>query len=139
MPSIKPNSINHVAIPIVDRKKSITFYREVAGLELVPSMVDNPRIIWTRTADGTMVHLVESNDGVPITPHIAFEVDDFDATIAAIRERDIEIVSGPAERHDGQRYVFILDPDGNRVEFTTPSGLKPHNRVCDEWGYTKPA
>ena len=139
MPPINIRTVNHIAIPIRDRRVSLPFYRDVMGLEVVPSMVDEPHVLWMRAADGTMVHLIEPVDGREPGFHNAFEVADFDATLAALRERGIEFVSGPGERHDGQRYVFVLDPDGTRVEFTTPSNLKPHNRVCDELGYTRPA
>jgi len=102
-------------------------------------MADGPHIIWMQTADGTMVHLVEPVEGGTPAFHNAFEVTDFDATVAALRERDFEFTNGPGERHDGQRYVIVLDPDGTRTEFTTPSNLKPHSLVCDELGYTRPA
>ena len=49
--------------------------------------------------------------------------------------------AGPGERHDGQGYFFVRDPDGNRVEFVTKSRLKPANppRVVDENGNTREA
>jgi hypothetical protein len=62
-------------------------------------------------------------------------VADFDAAVAKLEELGIEI-ENQGERHDGQRYLFINDPDGNRVELTTASGLKPSSRVADEWGHT---
>lgn len=84
-----------------------------------------------------MVHPIEASEpGKPAGFHPAFEVEDIDAAFERLRELGIEITSS-GERHDGQRFLFINDPDGNRIELTTQSGLKPHNRVCDEWGYTR--
>ena len=40
------------ATPISDRRRSLAFYRDLLGLELIPSMVDGQRVIWTRMADG---------------------------------------------------------------------------------------
>ena len=139
MPPIKIKTVNHLAVPIRDRRISLPFYRDLMGLEVVPSMVDEPHVLWTKAADGTMVHLIEPREGRSAGYHNAFEVTDFDETVAALKERGFEFASGPGERHDGQRYVFVVDPDGTRVEFTTASNLKPHSRVCDELGYTRPA
>jgi catechol 2,3-dioxygenase-like lactoylglutathione lyase family enzyme len=131
---VRIKTINHVGIPITDRKDSLPFYRDLLGLEVIPSMEDGASLIWTETEDHTMVHVIE---GAPI-PHIAFEVEDFDAALAAVRAAGIEIIKGPLERVDGQRAFYCFDPDGNRLEFTTARNLKPipRKRVVDEWGRT---
>ena len=133
-PGVRIRTINHVGIPISDRKKSLPFYRDLVGLELIPSMEDGDALIWSETADHTMVHVIE---GAPI-PHFAFEVEDFDAALEAVRAAGIEIIKGPVERVDGQRAFYCFDPDGNRLEFTTARNLKPipRKRVVDEWGHT---
>jgi catechol 2,3-dioxygenase-like lactoylglutathione lyase family enzyme len=71
-----------------------------------------------------MLHLIESEEAParPDNVHHAFEVEDFDATMRALREKGIAI-ERTGERKDGQRYLFIRDPDGNRVELCTPSGF----------------
>ncbi len=128
--------VNHVGIPITDRKKSLAFWRDIVGVRVVPSMVDSPNIVWTAVGDGAMVHLIEPRDGRPAGYHTAFEVTNFDATLQRFRDLGVE-VEGPGERHDGQRYLFVRDPVGNRIEFVTSSKIKPSNRVVDEWGYTR--
>ena len=133
---IKP--INHVGIPVRDRKVALKFYRDILGLEVIPSMVDSEKIVWMRTADGTMVHLIEPADGkTMVIPHVAMEAVDFDAAVAELQASGYEVDDHTGERHDGQRCIFAFDPDGNRLEFTTASGLKPSNRVADELGYTR--
>ena len=132
--AVRIKTINHVGIPIKDRKDSLPFYRDLLGLEVIPSMEDGASLIWTETEDHTMVHVIE---GAPI-PHFAFEVEDFDVALAAVRAAGIEIIKGPLERIDGQRAFYCFDPDGNRLEFTTARNLKPipRKRVVDEWGHT---
>ena len=56
---MKIRTINHVGLPIKDRKAAFKFYRDILGLEIIPSMVDNENIVWMKAADGTMVHLIE--------------------------------------------------------------------------------
>jgi catechol 2,3-dioxygenase-like lactoylglutathione lyase family enzyme len=135
---IKVNTVNHVGVPVKDRKQAFAFYRDLLGLKVIPSMVDNENIAWLQAADGTMVHIVEPTSVRMAAPHTAYEVDDFDQALKAVQEAGLK-VDGPGERHGGQRYFFVLDPDGNRVEFVTAGGNKPVNRVADEWGYTRPA
>ena len=116
---------------------SLRFYRDILGLQVIPSMVDSSSIVWMKTLDGTMVHLMEPPDGETLTvPHIAFEVEDFDATVAALRESGYPNITDPGERHDGQKALFINDNEGNRLEFTTTSRLRASPRVADPLGYT---
>ena len=98
--------------------------------------------IWSKTADGTMVHLIEPPDGpgndlVPF--HVAFEVENFDETVEILKNSKYEITNGPQIRHDGQRAIYIQDMDGNTIEFATHNNIKHSNRVVDAWGYTKNA
>ena len=135
--SIQIKTINHVGIPIWDRRVSLKFYRDVLGLQVIPSMVDSPNIVWTRTLDGTMVHLIEPPDGETLGgSHTAFEVQNFDNAVAEIKASEYHDISDVGERHDGQKCIFLADDDGNRLEFTTASGLKPSSRVADALGYT---
>lgn len=133
-PRAKMKSINHVGIPIKDRKESLPFYRDTLGLKVIPAMELGPSLVWTETEDHTMVHVIE---GAPI-PHIAFEVEDFDTALEAVKAAGYEIIKGPLERVDGQKAFYCFDPDGNRLEFNTARGLKkpPRERVVDEWGRT---
>ena len=134
---ITVKTINHVGIPVWDRRVSLRFYRDILGLQVIPSMVDSPNIVWTKTLDGTMVHLIEPADGENLVgPHTAFEVEDFDSTVEALRGSGYPELSDPGERHDGQKCIFVDDNDGNRLEFTTASGLRASTRVADALGYT---
>ena len=134
---INIKTINHVGIPIWDRRVALKFYRDILGLRVIPSMVDSPNIVWTKTLDGTMIHLIEPSDGENLgNPHAAFEVEVFDAAVEALRTSGYPEISDAGERHDGQKCIFINDNDGNRLEFATASGLRPSTRVADALGYT---
>ncbi|MEC7837521.1 MAG: VOC family protein [Chloroflexota bacterium] len=138
--NIKIKKINHVGIPINDRKASFSLYMDFLGLKVIPSMVDEKHVIWSRTSDGTMVHLIEPQEGpgheMP-SFHVAFEVENFDETVEILRKSKYEITNGPNTRHDGQKAVYIQDLDGNTLEFTTHNNINHSNRIVDEWGYTK--
>jgi catechol 2,3-dioxygenase-like lactoylglutathione lyase family enzyme len=135
--TVSIKTINHVGIPVWDRRVSLKFYRDVLGLQVIPSMVDSPNIVWTQTLDGTMVHLIEPSDGENLgAPHIAFEVDDFDIAVEAVRASGYPGISDIDERHDGQKCIFVDDNDGNRLELGTARGTPPPSRVVDALGYT---
>ena len=87
--NIKIKKINHVAIPINNRKESFSLYRDFLGLTIIPSMVDEKHVIWSKTADGTMVHLIEPPDGPGndlVSFHVAFEVENFDETVEILKK-----------------------------------------------------
>ena len=123
-------------MPMRNRIRALGFWRDLLGLEVIPSQESGDGLIWMQASDGTMVHLVQRQDDDSPNIHTAFEVDNFDEALEAMRDAGYEITKGPLERADGQRAFYVYDPEGNRVEFTTRSGLKPSDRVVDENGYT---
>ena len=136
MTKIKINTINHQSMPIRNRVTALVFWRDLLGLKVIPSQESGDGLIWMQASDGTMVHLVQRQDDDAPNIHTAFEVENFDEALEAMRDAGYEITKGPLERADGQRAFYVYDPEGNRVEFTTRSGLKPSDRVVDENGYT---
>ena len=137
--NIKIKKINHVGIPINNRKESFSLYMDFLGLKVIPSMVDEKHVIWSKTNDGTMVHLIEPKDGpgneMP-NFHVALEVENCDETLDILKKSKYE-VSNYQTRHDGQRAIYIQDIDGNTLEFTTHNNIQHSARIVDEWGYTK--
>ena len=55
--------------------------------------------------------------GFKTTRHLALEVEDLDDVLAEVKRLGLQIVRGPGENQDGELYVYILDPDGNLIEF----------------------
>ena len=122
---VRATHVNHVVTLVRDTNRSLEFYCGLLGIKQIPSMVDPPNITWLQLPSGVMLHLVET-ENVPgtSTVHHAFEVEDFESARQALEERSIEVRSAGV-RKDGQRYLFIMDPDGNLVELCTSSGFSP--------------
>ena len=137
MAKININTIHHQSMPMCDRGRALGFWRDLLGLEIIPAQESGDGLIWMQAADGTMVHLVQRLPDDTPNVHTAFEVDDFDEALEAITAAGYEIIKGPIERADGQRAFYVYDPEGNRLEFATKSGIKPSNRVVDEMGYSR--
>jgi catechol 2,3-dioxygenase-like lactoylglutathione lyase family enzyme len=138
MAKIKITSVNHVGLPISDRAMAMKMYRETVGLQVIPHQVDGNTLAWTETLDGSMVHLIDPPAaGSPdLRQHVAFEVEDLDPVIEALADAGIELEADPGVRHDGQRHLFVRDPDGNRIEICTRGDHSDTKRKVDENGYT---
>ena len=120
---LKLNHVNHVVYLVRDTRQSMEFYHDFLGIKQIPSQVDNPNITWLQLPSGVMLHLIETDQApCPDESHIAFEVEDFDAAVEAVKAKGLEI-SRSGVRNDGQRFLFTHDPDGNRVELCTKSGF----------------
>ena len=122
-PGLKLTHVNHVVYLVKDTARSMDFYHDFLGIPQIPSQVDNPNITWLQLPSGVMLHLIETADApCPEESHVAFEVEDFDAAMDAVKERGMTITR-TGVRNDGQRFLFTRDPDGNRVELCTKSGF----------------
>ncbi len=65
--------------------------------------------------DGTQVHLMpEDEPTVPSPGHLAVVVEDFEATVARLRERGFEVE--PKREHWGVPRALAHAPGGHRVE-----------------------
>ena len=127
---ITTNKINHVTTMVKDTAVAMEFYNNLLGIKQIESQVDNPEITWLQLDSGIMVHLIETQEA-PAKPdriHHAFEVEDFEGTRSTLEQNGFEI-EREGVRYDGQAFLFIHDPDGNRVEFCTASGYAPPPRA----------
>ena len=137
---------NHMGIQVADLDRSIEFYRDILGFELVFRW--NPQAEYIRTvvgypeADihaavlrmpGAEVFLeileyrnveksaVDTRTANPGTAHMAFTTDDCDALYAELTAKGVPSVSQPVTPsvgpNKGGRAVYMIDPDGIRVEF----------------------
>ena len=126
-------ALDHAALLVKDVERSRHFYVTILGMneEPRPSNFAFPGA-WFRKGMAH-IHLIgedEENRTAQVVghyredelarghvPHIAFEVDDLDATQKHLRSQDIEIVGGPRPRGDGVQQLYVLDPDGYVIEF----------------------
>ena len=118
-------SVHHLSFAVRDLEKSREFYEGLLGLE----PVERPDIglpgAWYAAGIG-QVHLIQLPEGVevgspvssltPLANHSAFAIDDYEATLARLHERGVEVFETKAEI--GQ--LWIRDPDGNVIELIDP-------------------
>jgi catechol 2,3-dioxygenase-like lactoylglutathione lyase family enzyme len=144
----------HTGLTVSDLDRSIAFYRDLLGLELVAqwdssqpylrTVVGYPdaelRIALLRLPDrgqgpGPHVELLEyrrprgargdANTYHPGNAHIAFMVDDLEATYADLRARGVRFKSAPVRvthgRNAGAKAVYLFDPDDITLEMIEPA------------------
>jgi len=111
-----------ITISVKDFEKSLEFYTKVVGLSVDRMMDPNPKMRIAFLGSGeTKVELIydegssSRNYGKDVS--IGFEVDSIDAFMGVLREKGIEPESGPHQPNPMIKFIYVLDPNGFRVQF----------------------
>lgn len=121
--NFKPSGLNHITIRVNEIERSEEFYGEVLGFELVRKM-GRSMAVYKIGGEDTLVIVEAETSYDPNSrdfrvDHIGFYLDSpkqVDEMAEYLRDREVTILSGPANRKKG-RFVFAADPDGNMIEF----------------------
>ncbi len=98
--------------------KARLFYGEVLGLDV---LMDHGWIVTYGSSTETTVQISiapEGGSGTPV-PDLSIEVDDFEATLKAVKDAGFPIEYGPAEEPWGVRRFYVRDPFGKLVNILT--------------------
>jgi len=114
--------IHHVSLNVSDTERALTFYHDLLGMALLDRPPFDFDGAWLDAGGGRQVHLIET-DRVPadVGQHFAFRVDDIDAVVATVRSAGYDIGDPKTVAGGVARQTFVLDPDGNRIEFNEPA------------------
>jgi catechol 2,3-dioxygenase-like lactoylglutathione lyase family enzyme len=126
---LRPQALDHVGLKVTDMDKTLHFYHQMLGLELLRTSGPN--------ADGGLSAVIKvggqeinvfsgpafvpgAGDNVAGIDHFCLNMDatSIDEIIADLRQAGIV---GPVERRDGTS-VFVHDPDGIHVELRLAKG-----------------
>jgi catechol 2,3-dioxygenase-like lactoylglutathione lyase family enzyme len=124
-------SISELALWVRDLDRSVAFYRDHLGFELVD--LDPGHNAFLKSGDFLLVLFVRGNPGTPLGEeylartggprgevyHVAFEVDParLDSFCAELRQQGLEL-KGPVEFATGRRSYFLEDLDEHYIELT---------------------
>ena len=165
--SVNLKRIHHVAYRCKDAKETVEFYQRVLGMDFVLAIAEN-EVPSTGEPDPYMHIFLDAGMGnvlaffeLPNSPemgrdentpewvqHIAFEVEDMDALLAAKAKAEAEglEVIGPTN-HGIFQSIYFFDPNGHRLELAantrTQEQMDELHRVAplmlEEWSKTKKA
>lgn len=126
--SLSESKIAAVAA-VNDMVRARSFYEETLGLEPADSGADGTEVLYG-CGDGTGLLVYPSPDhaGKGTATIAAWEVDDFDAEVDALRGHGVtfEVYAGFGQDEDGvmrmddARVVWFKDPDGNTFAVSGP-------------------
>jgi catechol 2,3-dioxygenase-like lactoylglutathione lyase family enzyme len=116
-----------VALHVTDVKRSCEFYEKVLRLAPMPRPAFSFPGAWFRLGTQQELHLI-ADHGPPFSRnhpnnHFALRVDDLDAWEKHLESSGAQFAR-KKPRPDGAFQVFLLDPDGHRIELFTPPGQK---------------
>lgn len=124
---------DHIGIPVQDMDKMIAFYTEIMGLTVNLRYVfdGGELVLLGKTETDVQIELIwreQSNEDE--RPHLCFEVEDLDATAAAMKAKGATFQVDPRVVNDGHnRNAWVVDPEGMRIELLEPNMLSVKDRL----------
>jgi catechol 2,3-dioxygenase-like lactoylglutathione lyase family enzyme len=113
--------LQHVTIEVTSAQVDacVRFYELLGFKQVDPPESLAGRATWVERS-GTQVHLMPVDEPVvPPSGHHALLVDDYEQTVAALRDAGFE--PDPREEHWGSARSFVRNPAGHRVELMAAS------------------
>jgi len=103
-------------------EESLKFYQEIVGLKQNRRFQAGPGVEIAFLGDGeTEIELIcrQNNDTVNIGEDISlgFEVNSIDEMMEFVKEKGIDIHSGPFQPNPKTKFFFIKDPNGLKIQF----------------------
>ena len=123
---MRTTQLNHVALHVVDLRRSCEFYENVLQLEEMPRPEFDFPGAWYRLGEDQELHLIGGRDqpvhSKSLGNHFALMVDEMDPWEQFFQENGVEHLPRH-NRPDGAEQIFLVDPDGHYIELCTSPGL----------------
>ena len=124
--------LHHAGLYVADLERSISFYREVFGLELAEQFIfDGEKIAFLRVGAARLelIEPAKSRNERPtgVVDHVALEVRNLDALLDRLRQRGVVLLdpSPIAVSALAARIAFCLGPDSERIELIAGGDAAP--------------
>lgn len=124
---LRLNKVHHIAVICSDYERSKRFYTEVLGFNIVQETFRAARQSWKLDLALGSTYIIElfSFPDPPERPsrpeaqglrHLAFEVDDIEVAVKALRDKQVITEPVRVDELTGKRFTFFADPDGLPLE-----------------------
>lgn len=109
-------------ISVRDMEKSINFYQNIIGLPIIRRMQPTPDMELAFLGEGdTQVELSCHKDAAEVEfgkdISLGFVVESLDDFADFLKTKSIGIHSGPFQPNPFIRFLYVLDPDGLKIQF----------------------
>ena len=111
-------TISAITLAVTDMARSVVFYRDHVGLELLYGGEDT-RFTSFRVGD-SFVNLIYAEEKPAWWGRLILYVDDVDAHYRRLLGFGLRPSTEPADARWGERYFHIDDPDGHELSFAKP-------------------
>lgn len=120
--------VHHIAIICSNYKRSLAFYTEILGLELLSENYREARQSYKADL-GIAGHYVVELFSFPNPPkrpsrpeavglrHLAFSVDNVEEMVSFLAEKELACEAIRVDELTGKKFTFTTDPDGLPIEF----------------------
>ena len=111
-------SISAVTLAVTDMTRSVVFYRDQVGLEM---LYGGETAAFTSFRVATSyINLILRDDRPQWWGRLIFHVDDVDALYQRLLGFGLSPSTQPVDARWGERYFHIDDPDGHELSFARP-------------------
>ncbi|HKH61507.1 MAG TPA: VOC family protein [Flavitalea sp.] len=117
--------LNHVAIYVVDLKKSTAFYQNIVQIDTVPEPFHDGKHTWFKVGEYSTLHIIEGAKEAVVhdkSHHMCFSVPSLEDFMARLEKEKIFYTNlkgdgkTPNVRVDGVKQIYLKDPDGYWLE-----------------------
>jgi len=117
--------LNHVALSVVDLRKSTAFYKNIIRLDSIAEPFKDGKHNWFKIGERSQLHLIESAKEITQHDkgtHVCFTVPSIEDVMSRLESSKIpyENWTGTSNtsttRPDGVKQIYFKDPDGFWVE-----------------------
>ena len=121
----KKASLNHIALSVVNLKKSTAFYIDVVQLDTIPEPFHDNKHTWFTVGPKSHLHVIESAKEITShnkNTHICFTVPSVDEFVERLKKMKVPFENWAGEsgkitiRVDGVKQIYFQDPDGFWLE-----------------------
>jgi catechol 2,3-dioxygenase-like lactoylglutathione lyase family enzyme len=124
-------TMDHIGILTNDLQRSVEFYTDVLGFSISAKMeMDGLTIIFVEKERSKIelmgyknvpkrpenIQLEMGDNSLPINDHITFSVDDMEATVDELREKNVTFDMDPIQLEGGMKLASFKDPNGLLIE-----------------------
>ena len=121
----KAAMLNHIALFVVDLKKSTTYYRDIVQIDTIPEPFHDGKHTWFTVGPHSQLHLIQGAKEITAhgkDTHLCFTVPSIEDVMARLEKNKIPYTNWlgtgqtPTIRPDGVKQIYFQDPDGYWIE-----------------------